>query len=463
MSTTDVVKECNTAAGVEKEDTPAAVKGVPLVVKVGLKKPLSLNKLHEIAEQKKGEIQNDIRTGWCCSRYVNKESVADNVVISGGGCGNVSSGSLTATEKEKTTTNNTANKEVVAKKVQKATNDGKAKNSTVGNTVVVTSAKAQTNWKKSKDSPFTGPISFLVAFYVDRVFHKTLLVSRVFPTVSGWTRHSDVAKDDDIYVEEIVKSVVDAYMECGYDADDKEDLDSFVNYSGKKFGNEIVCKDIIKDNAIDVDVVVKSDVEAYMECDDKDDDFVTPTLKKSETKLGNQLVVYGKENLMTTYNTNEEQLVYDDDVIEVRVIEFMSLLPHKEVSSGIISVWCSALNNMENLRAPSSPKRLFFTTYPACYTIVESGAQVDGDAKFITFAENLDKEVREIPEFKWGDIDMVFFPFCVFKRDYAVCFCFHRKAVVIIDGSKDGDARDVRFNYGHIPETLRTFFCNYLS
>ncbi|KAL1533776.1 hypothetical protein AAHA92_33617 [Salvia divinorum] len=39
-------------------------------------------------------------------------------------------------------------------------------------------AVAQRSWRNGKNSPFTGPISFLVAFYVDRVYHKTLLVSR---------------------------------------------------------------------------------------------------------------------------------------------------------------------------------------------------------------------------------------------------------------------------------------------
>ncbi|KAL1559298.1 hypothetical protein AAHA92_09655 [Salvia divinorum] len=77
--------------------------------------------------------------------------------------------------------------------------------------------------------------------------------------------------------------------------------------------------------------------------------------------------------------------------------------------------------------------KLFFTTYPALYTIVNPTGGVDTNNSFNTFATNLDKEVREIPKFKWGDIDMVFFPFY-------------------------GDDRDIRFNYGDIPETLRMFF-----
>ncbi|KAG6391035.1 hypothetical protein SASPL_148782 [Salvia splendens] len=53
--------------------------------------------------------------------------------------------------------------------------------------VLETLSVAVKSWRSSKNTPFTGPISFLVAFYVDRVFHQKMLVSRVFPTVFGWT------------------------------------------------------------------------------------------------------------------------------------------------------------------------------------------------------------------------------------------------------------------------------------
>ncbi|KAL1545519.1 hypothetical protein AAHA92_22234 [Salvia divinorum] len=317
------------------------------------------------------------------------------------------------------------------------------------------------------------PISFLVAFYVDRVFHKTLLSVtpvRSFATI-GMSDYPDneQSMENDIYVEELVKSAVDAYMECGDDDDDDDDdddelsLSSWMNKSVIPVGNVQGVSEIDKDNEIDMEVIVKSAVDAYMECDDNDDNFVTPLLRKSEAKMGDQVVLHageqrndGMENwkmkvrskaemkitnalrspfyerevkvsnklnpderimfywLMTTYNTNEDKLVYDDDVVE----------------------------------------RLFFTTYPALYTIMNPTGGVYTDNNFNTFATNLDKEVREIPNFKWGVIDMVLFPFCVFKRDYAVCFCFHRKAVVVIDGSKDEDDREMRFNYGDIPDTL---------
>ncbi|KAG6431283.1 hypothetical protein SASPL_109361 [Salvia splendens] len=53
--------------------------------------------------------------------------------------------------------------------------------------VLETLAVVVKNWRSTKNTPFTGPIAFLVAFYVDRVFHKKLLVSLVFLTVFGWT------------------------------------------------------------------------------------------------------------------------------------------------------------------------------------------------------------------------------------------------------------------------------------
>lgn len=41
------------------------------------------------------------------------------------------------------------------------------------------------------------------------------------------------------------------------------------------------------------------------------------------------------------------------------------------------------------------------------YTVVESNGKVDDAVKLDEFASNIDKEVSEIPYFKWGDVDMV--------------------------------------------------------
>ncbi|KAL1569120.1 hypothetical protein AAHA92_00633 [Salvia divinorum] len=427
------------------------------------------------------------------------------------------------------------------------------------------------SWIKSKKTPFTGPISFLVAFYVDPFIatsqgdtltdvgmnpahgstkSDTNLVNdthdvewcKKFPTITAEDKNSSTTpsfvvqdthadnsnkvktcnpieindypkyqksttrvacssihmggtKDEVIDVDDIVKSAIDAYIECGDgDDDDAVCVASFVNKSVSISGNAILINDMDKGKSIDVEADIKNRVDAYMEIEDNECDFVTPCSKKSYSNNKNKLVIYDTDRpkddignwklnvrskaemklstalrspfyeralkvsnklnpdermiyywLMTTHNTNEVKLLYDDDVVEVRMLEFMSLLPHTEISDGIVSAWCSVLNNKEDFRAPSSPKQLFFTTYPALYTIVKASADPRNT------------------NFKWGDIDLIFFPFCVFKRDYTVCFCFNKKTVVIIDSSKEGDDRDLRFNYGDIPETLRTFLCRYLT
>ncbi|KAG6388843.1 hypothetical protein SASPL_150279 [Salvia splendens] len=80
-----------------------------------------------------------------------------------------------------------------------------------------------------------------------------------------------------------------------------------------------------------------------------------------------------------------------------------------------------------------------------------------------TFAANLDHEVKLIPNFKWADIDMVFFPICAHEHYYAVCFYYASKRVIVIDNSSSGDSDNITVNYGVIPETLRTFFWKYLG
>ena len=41
------------------------------------------------------------------------------------------------------------------------------------------------------------------------------------------------------------------------------------------------------------------------------------------------------------------------------------------------------------------------------YTVVEANGKTDDADKLNKFATNVDKEVSEIPHFRWGDIDMV--------------------------------------------------------
>ncbi|KAG6433568.1 hypothetical protein SASPL_105182 [Salvia splendens] len=290
-----------------------------------------------------------------------------------------------------------------------------------------------------------------------------------------------------INVEEIVKSAMADYMDGGGDdAADEFCSEASATKTTPRLDNQLRINDETNGEELDVEAIVKSAVEAYMECDEDDADFVTPFTNKSEPKVGEALPNDRQQTfnmnirtktdmrcsnalrspfleravsvsrkltpdervmyywLMTTHHGNEEQIIYNDRVVEVMLLEFCSLLPHHEVSSGVISSFCSVLNHMEALKSVTSPKRLFFTTYPALYTVVMSNGRDDDADKLDEFASNIDKEVSEIPHFAWGDIDMVLH--CV--------LCFKRKSVVIIDACKDGEDNDMRFTYGSIPEAL---------
>ncbi|KAG6401223.1 hypothetical protein SASPL_138072 [Salvia splendens] len=213
-----------------------------------------------------------------------------------------------------------------------------------------------------------------------------------FNSASSASLQTGSAKEGAINVEEIIKSAMADYMECGDDdAVDQFYLAASATKSITNSDNKLGSKDGTKDKEIDVEAIAKSTVEAFMECDEVDEDFVTTFASKSETKSGKDLVVYANEQ------------------------------------------------------------------------VVDANGKIDDADKLDEFASNIDKEVSEIPHLKWGDIDMVFFAFCISKRYYTMCFYFHRKALVIIDVSKDGEDHDLRFTYGSIPKTLRTFFCKYLT
>ncbi|XP_042018261.1 uncharacterized protein LOC121766001 [Salvia splendens] len=166
-----------------------------------------------------------------------------------------------------------------------------------------------------------------------------------------------------------------------------------------------------------MDAQIASAIEACMTLGD-DDDYVQSELKESSQNPSTELIVYdldlasaGIEQMevrskaekrisaalrspfherevqaktkftlkesqiflwsMTTYELNEDNILYDDDVVMVTKREFCSLLPHTLIEVGVINAWASYLNNMEEYKALSSSRRLFFTTYlPECIFVI---------------------------------------------------------------------------------------------
>ncbi|KAG6403458.1 hypothetical protein SASPL_135680 [Salvia splendens] len=134
------------------------------------------------------------------------------------------------------------------------------------------------------------------------------------------------SKEARLCASKIVKSAMADYMDGG--GDDAAD-EFYSEASGTKtktsLDNQLRSNDETNGEELDVEAIVKSAVEAYMECDEVDEDFVTPFTDKSEPKLGEALVIYANKQLYTVVMSNGR----DDDADKLD--EFASNID-KEVS-----------------------------------------------------------------------------------------------------------------------------------
>ncbi|XP_042063075.1 uncharacterized protein LOC121806959 isoform X2 [Salvia splendens] len=258
----------------------------------------------------------------------------------------------------------------------------------------------------------------------------------------------DGVKNTNVVAE--IQSVIDAYKEI--DMDDDDFMDS--GPVGKPVGTEVVVYNANK---------------GRMEVRTRTEKTVSHALRSPfadrPVKITNKLSKDEKESyywILVTHERDGLVLVYDDDVVKVTKMEMCSLIPRQLIVVGVIDARASYLNNMEEFRSSYSARRLFFTTYPCLYTIVTKPQSMDVNTIIANFCNNLNRELKEIPYFKWEDVNTVLFPICANQHYYAVCFCFKRNAIAVIDNSANGDDNDLTINYGHIPETLRSYFCHFL-
>ncbi|XP_047963170.1 uncharacterized protein LOC125207740 isoform X2 [Salvia hispanica] len=68
--------------------------------------------------------------------------------------------------------------------------------------------------------------------------------------------------------------------------------------------------------------------------------------------------------LVWTQGENDNMEVYFDDTVLLTKIQMISMKPHSHVFEKVVDAWASYLNHMELYRAPSSPSRVFMTTFP---------------------------------------------------------------------------------------------------
>ncbi|KAL1554499.1 hypothetical protein AAHA92_15053 [Salvia divinorum] len=136
---------------------------------------------------------------------------------------------------------------------------------------------------------------------------------------------------------------------------------------------------------------------------------------------------------------NEEidsfMIIYEDDRLFVYKEDFHTLAPRSYVSTNIIDACASYLNYQEEYRSKASPRRLFISTTPTLFNI---------------------------PNFKWGNYDIIFFPIFAHGHFYPICFNLKGESVDIIDNSEVLPEL-LKNKYGHDLEILKKFFIIYLG
>ncbi|KAL1557098.1 hypothetical protein AAHA92_12626 [Salvia divinorum] len=143
--------------------------------------------------------------------------------------------------------------------------------------------------------------------------------------------------------------------------------------------------------------------------------------------------------VLSTKNEATELIVYNNHDIIVTYEDIASLVPYCKITVGVIDAWCCHLNDMEHLRGPSSPSRLFITSAICTYTIVQPRAHWNEKMAMSKFRERILDEFKYIGNFQLCAYNLIFFPIYASDHHYLVCFNFLKPAMTIIDSAKSPD------------------------
>ncbi|XP_042011735.1 uncharacterized protein LOC121760177 [Salvia splendens] len=167
--------------------------------------------------------------------------------------------------------------------------------------------------------------------------------------------------------------------------------------------------------------------------------------------------------VLSTTTTNKDDVVYKDSFKETLHGEFQSLAPFKRVSPAIVDTWSSYLNNMEQLKAPETVSRLFFSTNPCKKTVVDAPTEWNAKQKLDTFWTRLFGEALGMSILQWETFDMIFFPIWGAAQEYVICFDLPDGKMNIIDHSFPEPDASVEAKYGKTPFLLKKFFSEALT
>ncbi|KAL1554277.1 hypothetical protein AAHA92_14855 [Salvia divinorum] len=166
--------------------------------------------------------------------------------------------------------------------------------------------------------------------------------------------------------------------------------------------------------------------------------------------------------LMTNDEIDSFMVVYEDDRLFVYKGDFHTLAPQLYASTNIIDAWASYLNYQEEYRSKASPRRLFISTTPTLFNVTARQKEWSEPVAREKFCTIMSEYISKIPNFKWGNYDIIFFPIFAHEHFYLICFNLKGESVDIIDNSEVVPEL-LKNKYGNDPERLKKFFTIYLG
>ncbi|XP_042008541.1 uncharacterized protein LOC121757117 [Salvia splendens] len=128
-----------------------------------------------------------------------------------------------------------------------------------------------------------------------------------------------------------------------------------------------------------------------------------------------------------------DHVVYDDDMVELSKRKFSTLKPHEAVDVGVVDAWAWYLNHMEEEKTTQITKRLFATTSPTTFNVVERRTTWLESEAVHSFCEEMDGQFNMDGNFDFTKYDMIFFPIFSNRQYFLVCFSFKTGIADVLD------------------------------
>ncbi|GER41648.1 E3 ubiquitin-protein ligase [Striga asiatica] len=157
-----------------------------------------------------------------------------------------------------------------------------------------------------------------------------------------------------------------------------------------------------------------------------------------------------------------DEAVFSSGHVECLRRELLSIRPSLFVSTTVVDVWATVLNNLELLRSHGSPLRFFFTVDTCAFTIVNPAKDWSIGVRRIMFYDSMTEQLQRADQ-QLENIDILFFPIHQEEHCYIMCLNVKKLNIVLIDNSTSTTNGAIEVKYSDIPSTLVMMVCEYLD